>query len=74
MEVCKGDRSAFSPPKDRLVSCLTYKEGNKGSWQGGGQRRTYVSIPPSLHFPSSTTWKEKAGPLWSLDVITAYLP
>lgn len=34
MEVCKGDRSAFSPPKDRLVSCLIYKEGNKGSWRG----------------------------------------
>lgn len=31
MEVCKGDRSAFSPPKDRLVSCLLYKEGNQGS-------------------------------------------
>lgn len=30
MEVCKGDRSAFSPPKDRLVSCLLYKEGSKG--------------------------------------------
>lgn len=35
MEVCKGDRSAFSPLKDRLVSCLIYKEGNTGN---GGRR------------------------------------
>lgn len=34
MEVCKGDRTAFSPPKDRLVSCLMYKEGNQGGGQG----------------------------------------
>lgn len=49
MEVCKGDRSAFSPPKDRLVSCLLYKEGNKSS--GGGVRGedTFTGRLPQIY-------------------------
>lgn len=52
MEVCKGDRSAFSPPKDRLVSCLIYKEGNKGS-RGGEQLEKEMLRLPHLYLPSS---------------------
>lgn len=49
MEVCKGDRSAFSPPKDRLVSCLLYKEGNESS--GGGVRGedTFTGRLPQIY-------------------------
>lgn len=29
MEACKGDRSAFLPPKDRLLPCLIRREGSE---------------------------------------------
>lgn len=57
MEVCKGDRSAFSPPKDRLVSCLLYKEGSKGS--GGKVVRGEDTFRPSQVYTSLLLLPEK---------------